>query len=450
MDFEQRLASGAPTPASVRTAVVKAAAGLEGAAARRAGLRVWLAQMPPADAGRRLVAALGWVTTGLAAAAFLGGISAVLGMLDRSRGGVNVTLFLAILIGGQWLALMAATVAWLVRRRAAEGFTLLQSAAARLTRRLAGESDDKGWRRLIDGGARPRAAILWRFARMAQTAGLFFNLGILAGLAGLVFLKNVGFFWETTTEEAMRSALVGAVDLLSAPWVAWFSGAVPDADVIDETRRLPGGSSELAPGPAEWWRFLLMATLFWGLLPRAVLWLLAWRASREALEKLDFQGRHHRALWREIIGADRVTTDEAPLDGVLVLDVGGSRLTESQLRPFLLRRLRVNPTAWNSVAVLDAGAEDAAARSLAKAPAGVVLLAEGWSLSPPRMASLHQRIRSSAGAGIPIKFLAVNEGPDGEPMTVSDEERQQWSRFVDSLRDPAAEVFFYEPDQRGL
>jgi hypothetical protein len=104
----------------------------------------------------------------------------------------------------------------------------------------------------------------------------------------------------------------------------------------------------------------------------------------------------------------------------------------------------VHPTAWQSTAVLDAGAEKEATLSLAKAPAGVVLLAEGWSLSPPRMVSLHSKVRSCAGPDAPIKFLVANVGVDHQPTTATAEERREWTRFVDSLRDPGAEVFFFE------
>lgn len=190
--------------------------------------------------------------------------------------------------------------------------------------------------------------------------------------------------------------------------------------------------------------FLHLTVLMWGLLPRVILWCVAHHAGKKALADLDFQGRHHRALWREITGSGRVETDEKPLDGVLVLDVGGIGLPESLLRPFLLQRLRVHPAAWLSVAVLDSGKEEEAARALANAPAGVVLLAEGWSLAPPRMNALHAKIRASTDTGTAIKFLVANVGPANQPAAATPEERHEWERYVDSLRDPAAEVYFYE------
>lgn len=448
VDFEQAASTSPSTSIADRRAVADAARGLDGAAARRVGLRVWLGKT--SGAGRKFSSALSLVGGGLALLTFLGGISAVLGLLDRERGGVNVTLFLAVLICGQWLVLMLAGFVWLLRRRAADGFSLVQAATGKLARRLARNGDDSWWQRVMDTGGAARATVLWRLARVAQGAGITFNFGILIGLAGLVLLRQVGFFWETTTELAMRSILDATVRILSAPWAIFWPAAVPDAAVIDASRWRPEGLGALPPGPPEWWQFLLMATLVWGLLPRAILWLIAWHSQSSALGKLDFQARHHRALWREITGLERLEVDEKPLDGVLVLDVGGSGLAEEALRPFLLRRLRVHPAAWRTVAVLDPGAEDEAARALEKAPAGVVMLAEGWSLSPPRMLALHAKIRANAGAETPVKFLVANVGPDQQAAPVNDEERREWTHFVDSLRDPAAEVFFFENDQRDL
>lgn len=450
VDLEQALSTSPATTPATRDAVMAASRGLKGAAARRAGLKKWLEETGKGSAGRKFSSALSLVSGGLSLIALLAGISAVLGLLERERGGINVSLFLAILIGGQWLVLLLATFAWLVRRRAAEGFSGLQAVAGKLARRLAGNRDDGWWDHLMNGGGTARAAVLWRLARLAQAAGVCFNVGILLGLAGLVLVRHIGFYWETTTELAMRTVLLDAVKFLSLPWAAVFPGTVPDAAVIDASRWLPGTSAGLAPGPSQWWEFLLMVTLCWGLLPRAALWLIAWKAGRGSLSRLDFQGRAHRALWRDLTGSGRIETADQPLDGVLVLDVGGSGLGEDALRPFLLRHLRVHPAGWQSVAVLDAQAEQEAARLLAKAPAGIVLLAEGWSLSPARMLDLHAKVRHSAGQQAPVKFLVANVGPGHQPVEVTPDERHEWTKFVDSLRDPAAEVFFYEITPAGL
>lgn len=449
VDFEQATAAAQPSTMASKTAALTASRGREATAARRAGLRAWLVETGPHSAGKRFGTALAVVGSGLAFVMFLAGVSAVLGLFDISRGGINVTLFLAILLGGQWLVLIVATCAWLLRRRAAEGFSGVQALLGKLVRRLAGNADNAWWQRLMDQGGEPRNALLWRLARMVQAAGMFFNVGILTGLGGLVLLRHVSFFWETTTQAATYELLEKLTHFLSLPWAAWWPTAVPGPGALHASMWEPGRN--LPTGPEAWWEFLLMATLFWGLVPRALLWLLAWKAEKAALGRLDFQSRAHRALWRDLTATGRVETDEPPLDGVLVLDVGGSGLTAESLRPFMLRHLRVHPAAWLTVAVLDAAAEDEATRAIKNAPAGVVLLAEGWSLSPPRMVALHSKIRAAAGPDAPVKFLVANVGPDLQPSPPTDEERSIWIRFVDSLRDPAAEVFFVsEPPQDGL
>jgi hypothetical protein len=162
---------------------------------------------------------------------------------------------------------------------------------------------------------------------------------------------------------------------------------------------------------------------------------------------LDFQAKRHRELWREIMGTRRADVSEAPLDGVLVLDVGGTGLKKEDLRGFLLRRLRVNPGEWYEVGVWDGKGEAAASESIRKAPAGVVLLAEGWALSPPRMTALYKQVRSLAAVGTPIYFLVVNVGSDGKLAVVKGDEKAIWRDFTDSLADASVEVFFHEGEE---
>lgn len=447
IDFEQEVGTSTGTPQATRMAVVSAVHGLEGATARRVGLRVWLEEIRKTAVGKNFTTALSLLGAGLMVMTFLIGITAVLGLVDHERRGINVVLFSATLVGGQWLILLIAFIAWMVRGRAAQGFSGVQALVGKLARRIARDRDNTWWKNLMDMGGQPRTVVLWRLARMVQVAGVFFNIGILTGLAALVLVKDVGFFWETTTEHAMRAFLSDAMGFLSAPWASVWPDAVPSGAVIDHTRWLSSRTGALVPGPSTWWEFLLMLTFFWGLMPRAILWLLAWNEGRKALANLDFQGRRHRTLWRELVGNQRVETDEKPLDGVLVLDVGGCGLTLEQMRPFLLRRLRVHPVAWHSVAVLDVEAENEAALALQAAPAGVVLLAEAWSLSPPRMSALHAKIRASIGSEIPVKFVIVNVDVAQQPIPPTAAERHEWERFVDSLRDPAAEIFSFEDFQ---
>jgi hypothetical protein len=439
VDFEQALAAAPPVTDAQRAAVSAAVAGLEGAAARRTGLRRWLDLVGRSGAGGRFANALSLLGSGLVLLAAIAGASATFGML--ANGGVNVVLFLAILIGGQWLVLLAGLVLWLLRARAAPHFGMVKGLLGKLARRFAGDTD--WWAGMMDAGGQARATVAWRLARMCQSAGIAFNTGIIASLLGMVWVKDVGFHWESTTEVAMRSFLGHAVDFLAIPWSGWWPQAVPGMLEIEASRRFPDQAGDDAS--ASWWRFLLMATFCWGLMPRVLLWLLSTLASRRALAGIDFQGRAHRMLWRGLSGTRRDESDGKALDGVLVLDVGGSGLPAEKLRPFLLRRLRVNPTSWHNIAVWDEKAEQESAAAISNAPAGVVLVCEGWSLSPARMHALHADLRHRLGTETPIHYLIASPDADGNPVPSSELERDLWTRHVDSLHDPCAEVFAYAP-----
>jgi Protein of unknown function (DUF2868) len=446
VDFECGIGAAANSPPALREVVLAAVRGLDGAAARRVGLRVWLDRQPPA-AGARFHSALSMCGSGLAVLAVFAGISGVIGMVNPQVHGLHLVMFLALLIGGQWLVLALAALAWAVRRRSARAFSGAQAIIAAIVRKFAGNRDNPWWERVMKDGGPARSALLWRIARLAQATGVWFNIGILCGLCGLFFTKDLRFYWESTTESAMAESLRALTHWLSLPWGTWLPTAVPDAAAIEHARWHPGGALP-ATGPV-WWHFALMTTACWGMLPRMILWWVAAKSGRLALEQLDFQARSHRVLWRELTGPGRVETDEKPLDGVLVLDVGGSGITPGLLRGFLLRHLRVNPTSWHPVAVMDPGAEAQATRALAMAPAGVVLLAEGWALSPARMHALHHRIRSQGGGQLPIKFVIANTTDPHTPAPPTADERREWERWVDSLKDPMAEVYFYQSDQAG-
>jgi len=423
-------------------------AGSDPSAVRRAGLRFWLgerrneiADLPGArwEGARLLVVML------LCTVLFLAGTSVVFGLLDRARGGFNVPVFLAITLGVQWLILLAAAATWLLRGRLGAGLALIPKAIGALIDRFVGERRPDWWRAMLAEGGRYRAVLFWPLARVTQAGGMAFNAGLLAGLIGCLWFLNVGFFWESTTPAWMQQRLSNVTTFMAAPW-SWAEPSWhPTAEQIAATRIGPAPLDEVLRRADAWYPFLLASITFWGFLPRLALWLAAARAGRCALAGLDFQARRHRELWRSLTNAQPAQTASHPADGVVVLDVGGSGLPIDALRPFLLRRLRVHPVAWLTVAVMDAGSEAQAAEALASAPAGVVFLAEGWALSPPRMQSLHARARSAAGPDTPLLFLVANVSPDATPVPPTAEEQAIWTRFVDELADPAAEVFFFSP-----
>src|SRR5699024_6277552 len=153
----------------------------------------------------------------------------------------------------------------------------------------------------------------------------------------------------------MQDVVALVTRVLAAPWAWLWPQALPSMADIAASRALPAALA--ATAAASWWRFLLLARVVWGLLPRLLLWFASRLAQRRALAQLTFQAPRQRALWRRLNTIERGEVAAGPTDGVLVLDVGGHGVSGDAIRGFLLRRLRVNPLATLPVAVLDAQRE---------------------------------------------------------------------------------------------
>ncbi|MGJ8644532.1 MAG: DUF2868 domain-containing protein [Luteolibacter sp.] len=420
--------------------------GLEGAEARRVGMRAWLdgqrkqgEEMPGEvwAGGRFLVGAV------VVVAMFLAGVGVMTGLLDRERMAFNIPMVLGVTVGLQLLILLAAGMAFLLRGKFSKGLGIVPKLLGWLVSKAGGAGKMEWWRTLRLEGGKGWEALGWNLVRLTQAGAVMFSVGLMAGLLGCIWFMEVGFFWESTTHDWMAAKLHEVTGFLSLPWAWVWPEAVPSMGAVEAAQN----SDQGAEYGAVWYLFFFGAIFIWGLLPRAVLWVFAFFKERTALAGLDFQAKRHRELWRGMMGTRRVDMSEAPVDGVLVLDVGGTGLKQEDLRGFMLRRLRVNPGEWHEVGVWDEKGEEDAKNSIRNAPAGVVLLAEGWALSPPRMKALHGQVRGLAGGGVMVHFLVANAGGDGKPAEVKDEEKVIWRDFVDGLADAGAEVYFYGEDE---
>lgn len=396
-------------------------------------IKEWLRTNQGAAPGERWLGVLGMVTS-VAAMLFFGlGIGAAWATLERSVDGVHVVWFLATTLLLPWSLLLAGLVGWLVRRK--HSFGWLGEPLRRITSRFTGSTTSEVFNQARSGGELGRA-LGWRLARHTQFIAAAFSLGAATGLAVMVLFKRVGFFWETTTQTAMESLLGGAVKVLCAPWAWAFPNLIPD---VVGTRR----GAEWAGGGESWWPFLLLTLLVWGALPRLVLaGLAAWR-ERRILANLAFQGPHHRRLWRTLTHVERGAEPQGPVDGALVIDVGGSVSNGESLRPFFLRRLRLNPARWETLGVLDAGRERDARMALQKAPAGIVLLAEGWALSPRQVEQTLKRVLPHV-ENRRLVLLVANHDGQGQPLPPTETERGEWEKFVNRLREVELELVFFE------
>jgi hypothetical protein len=117
----------------------------------------------------------------------------------------------------------------------------------------------------------------WLILQLSQVFAVAFNLGALMSCLYLVTLSDLAFGWSTTLEfEAERFHWL--VQQLAWPWRDWLEGAVPSLELINTSRfyRLNEGilpnaiKLEDVSMLGEWWPFLFLGIIFYGLLPRLV------------------------------------------------------------------------------------------------------------------------------------------------------------------------------------
>ncbi len=424
IDFEMALAawSGKGAP--------RLSAGLS----RAAGMKLWLEKAGRHGLGARWVASLS-LAGALLALLFAGlGATTAWGTFDREAGGVHVIWFLAVALFLPWCFLIGGVLAWLLRGRVA-GSGLAGWVVDQLSLRLAGKKARGAIDRVRASGELTKV-LGWRIARLSQWVAASFHGGALVGLGTMVLFKQVGFFWETTTEKAMEGLLTKAVSFLSLPWSDLAPWAVPS---VEASRRGPQWDG----GGEDWWPFLILSLLVWGVLPRLLLVGWAMGKERRALASLTFQAPDHRKLWRSMTVVKRGEEPTGPVDGALVVALEGAEASKEILRPFLLQVLRMNPTGWERLGVLDANHEEAARKALAKAQAGIVLLAEGWSLAPRSVGKALDEITAKAGERR-VVLLIGNPSSEGGMREVEPDQRIQWEQFMDARKGSEVELVFYE------
>ncbi|GAA5482838.1 DUF2868 domain-containing protein [Haloferula sargassicola] len=400
---------------------------------RAAAMKSWFVEQETAGVGRRFLGALGGIGFLLMVLLATSGAGAVWGVLDLETKGVNVVWMLGVTLVVPWLFMLLAILLWLMRGRIPGG-GVVAWIAERMSLRFLNQETREAIERVRRSGELARV-IGWRLASLTQRVAASFHAGAIAGLATMVLVKRVGFFWESTTQVAMRGFLEDAVEVLSLPWKWALPELVPDVAASEVTR----GWME---GGLGWWPFSMLVLLVWGVFPRLVLSTWARVNEARALKSLTFQAPAHRKLWRAMTEVTRGEEPKGPVDGALVIALGAEPEHEA-LRPFLLRKLRVNPTGWETLGVMDEGREEAARAALAKAPAGIVLVAEAWSLAPRLLEKALAEIGRVA-EGRRVALVVGNPEPGGmkEP---TEAERVEWERFIDGRKaGEAPELWFFE------
>ncbi|MCF8037624.1 MAG: DUF2868 domain-containing protein [Desulfobacteraceae bacterium] len=155
-----------------------------------------------------------------------------------------------------------------------------------------------GQTRTVYGGI-----FFWPVFNTAQTAGVCFNIGILAAMLLRITITDVAFGWQSTLQPDPQT-VYQIVQIMAAPW-AWFAAeplAHPTAAQIAGSKMiLKDGLYHLSTRDlASWWPFLCLCVTFYGLLPRVMLLAVgAWRQYRE-LAAVKFTHAACDRLWQRM------------------------------------------------------------------------------------------------------------------------------------------------------
>ncbi len=394
---------------------------------KRQGLLWWTETQASPHRGNATISALVAATFFCCMIVFFSAAGSAWGCYHQDHARLDVMLFLALTLFLPWVIFCCGLFLMLVRRHLTS-YSIMGSLLVAITKRWIADS-------VCVSPSEVSTVLAWRLSRYLQSIAICFHLGAACALAWLISFRHIGFYWESTTENMTEKILTIFVKFSSFPWASWLPHAVPD---VHGSRWIPNETSQL-PNQTTWWPYLVMCLIIWGIIPRIFFSIVCSINERRKLKQLSFQAPHHRKLWRALDGVRRSEPTQGPLDGALVIDVGGINPNQELLRPFLLQHLRMNPVAWERTGVMDASQSTAAQVALRNAPTGFVLLVESWSLSIPEMQALLKKIRSySANKRIVILCLCDVSKPQHE-------EQQQWQQFADGVNDPHLELCFYPP-----
>ena len=416
--------------------------------------------------------ALGWLLTLLGLSSGSGAAAAVLSY-DGTRP-VNVVHFLALFVGVQALLLLLlalSTGLWRFRDRmpAVSGlYGLLRWAfdavAGLFERRMSAE------RRTMLKAARGRlrssqiiygAVERWLLVSLAQRLGLAFNLGALATCLYLVAVSDLAFAWQTTLNVS-ADGFHRLLSVLAAPWSWAYPDGLPALDVVRASRYFRLGSSFGQAAPAEllgqWWRFLVLCLLVYGLAPRLILSLVARAKLRRALAALRLDHGEIASLLERLaspiirtqsptpeVGAEAATasgTGTAPIAAAshaTVLVWGDVPIERAQIDSLVGDRF-----GWRVDSIANAGAgearlDQAAIDAVAREEAPVVLLAESFEAPTREARTFLARLREAIGRDRPI-VVSLVDSDAGRWSPPSPDDLRVWQKQLAQLGDPYLRV----------
>ena len=127
---------------------------------------------------------------------------------------------------------------------------------------------------------------------IGQIFGVCFNVGIIGVLLLRVSITDLAFGWQSTLQPAAET-VYRIVDTIAVPW-SWF---LPEPIAHPTIAQIEGSQFVLKEGMAHlnsgdlvaWWPFLLLAVIFYGLIPRVLILIVTVIRQNRAISRLSFK-----------------------------------------------------------------------------------------------------------------------------------------------------------------
>lgn len=286
----------------------KAAESLPEDACQRERLRCWLDMkrglaaegLPGAWVGRadRI---LFWIFVFVGLISGFAAAQAVL--LYNGREAINVLACFALLVALPFMASVISVVFLFIRKPIGRGVQTLWYRGLRLILGSGGRLNTGDWSAVhlaLTRGSGYTSIFSKRVRLGVMGYALALQLAIFLTLLFSGMTAQLGFGWQSSLN--IEAATVAEnVQIVARPW-AWAPRAVPSEEQILGSRVSPHlGISELSGSDLDaWWPFFCYATLFYGVLPRVLLFIFAALTSRRSMNRHSFDDFASREVARRM------------------------------------------------------------------------------------------------------------------------------------------------------
>ncbi|MCZ6617020.1 MAG: DUF2868 domain-containing protein [Gammaproteobacteria bacterium] len=306
------------------------------------------------------------------------------------------------------------------------------------------------------GGRKTSAFARWQLVVFSQWLAIGFFVGVLAVAWLLVAFTDLAFGWSTTLQIEATSVHRWFVTL-AAPWSTWLAVATPELTLVETSRffRLEEGGMPAARAArlGEWWPFVLMIVLTYGLVPRMVLLGVAvWRlgvASRSLLRDdpevtalidrltlppVDYQGEPADTLTAsgESLSVPTLPGVFAAEDDSTLVMIWNGALPESAANVWLVDRFGIRQTKVLGMGVLqDRGFHLEQLEGIPHNVRRLVIFTKGWEPPLLEFSDFLDLIREVVGDAASLVLVPI----DVTGKQVLESERDVWAQALARRRD---------------